>query len=129
MSDDCYTGSTTEETGTDPAENGGEECSTLALGQLFEVLTSRRRRLVLHYFRESSDEVATYGEVVDYVAAHDGGDAARERIVTALHHSELPRLAECGIVERDARSRTVRYRGDPLLEDWVTRTADRDLNP
>lgn len=51
----------------------------------------------------------------------------RRRVEVALHHHELPKLEQVGVIEYDARSRTVRYRGHPLLEELLAVAAENDL--
>lgn len=97
--------------------SAGEQSMTAAeLDSLFGVLADRRRRRLLAYLAGTDDGVATVSELADHVAADD---ADPERVTVSLHHAHLPRLEDAGIVEYDARSETVRYRGDPTVTAWV----------
>lgn len=60
--------------------------------------------------------VTTLDELADVVVDRDGGvdDPSRARI--RLHHCDLPKLAETGVIEYDPRSEAVRYRGRDALE-------------
>lgn len=85
---------------------------------LFDALSSERRRHVLSYLRDADDDVAELAELVDWVVTREAdrdGDQ-REAVAISLHHVHVPKLANCGFVEYDARSNTVRYRGHPELE-------------
>lgn len=86
------------------------------MGALFAVLSDGHRREVLCHLRSAEDGVATVDDLVEDVLAGDGSADDRERVEVELRHAILPKLAEEGYVEYDARSRTVRYRGGPLLE-------------
>lgn len=101
---------------------------------IFDLLGNRRRRIVCAHVFTSAEDVHGLGELADQIAewerdseAVSASDDHRERVVVDLHHCQLPKLADAGLVEYDARSRTVRYResgwaGDvrDLLEYVVT---------
>lgn len=82
---------------------------------LFSALANKRRRHVLQYFQSSSDDVASLEELVDAVPRDERTDG-RKRVALRLHHVTLPKLEDAGLLEYDARSNTVRYRGNPLLD-------------
>ena len=84
------------------------------IDEAFRSLASERRRAVLSFFHRSPEEVASVDDLVDHVAARS--DEEREHVAIGLHHVTLPKLGESGLVEYDSRSRTVRYRGDPMVE-------------
>lgn len=86
------------------------------------VLASRYSRDVLRYIQHSSGNVASVSEIGDAVR-DDGGEEA-ERVAVRLHHVTLPKLADLGAVEYDARNKTVRYRGHPELESLVNHLPD-----
>ena len=83
---------------------------------IFEVLSNRRRRCVLHYLRSLSDgETATLSEIASQVAAWENGVNAsavdyenRKSVQTSLYQLHLPKLADKGVVEYDQRSNTIR---------------------
>lgn len=85
--------------------------------ELSSALANRYCRFVLSYFTDSSDEVASVADLSATIARTiDRPD--RTSVTIQLHHAALPRLDDVGIVDYDARSETVRYRGHPRLEDW-----------
>ena len=100
---------------------------TDVIDDVFRTLASERRRAVLYFFHRSADEVASVEDLVDHVAGR-GDDP--ENVAVGLHHVTLPKLGDAGVVEYDARSRTVRYREDPLVETMLEvarRIEDADL--
>lgn len=96
--------------------------------QLISILSIECNRHVLHYFRESSEHVASLEEIADYVATRrdETGVSDPDRVAIRLHHSSLPKLAEVGIVDYDRRQHTVRYRGHSLVEEHLNLTVETD---
>lgn len=94
----------------------------------FRILADRECRYVLYYFRESGTEVASVAELARHIGEHDdytrSGDT--NRLELSLYHSKLPKLADADVIEYDARSKTIRYDGHPLLEEWVGQTAETE---
>lgn len=70
-------------------------------------------RAVLQYFRSHPTEVATVDDLVAFVRDADQPDADETGIAIHLHHAALPRLADAGLVDYDARSNTARCRALP----------------
>lgn len=97
----------------DTAEIGAGHYST---EELHDVLASENRRMVLQFFRERGDEVATLDELAGHVTARGGGVDDPDRAKTVLHHAALPKLANVGAIEYDPRTGTSRYRGHTRLE-------------
>lgn len=93
--------------------------SAPSLDAVFDVLSDRRRRYALYYLHGLTDGVATVDEIADHVLSREGTKVDRSRIVTSLQHVHLPRLDDVGVLEHDARSETVRYWGQPSLEEWL----------
>lgn len=90
--------------------------------ELLALLADRHRRTVLAYFLESTDDVASLRELSAEISEEYDGDD--EDVWIRLHHSVLPRLDAAGVVDYDARSNTVRYRGHQKLEALVGFVAD-----
>ncbi|WP_428222012.1 DUF7344 domain-containing protein [Halorientalis brevis] len=74
-----------------------------------------RRRICLYLMR-SDQTVVTVDDLVEILADEDDD---QERLAIDLHHRHLPKLADAGIVEYDARSNTTRYWGQPTVEKWA----------
>ncbi|SEW18121.1 hypothetical protein SAMN04487945_1973 [Halobacterium jilantaiense] len=75
--------------------------------EVFDVLSSRRRRYALHMLK-GRDEAVELGDVAEQVAAWEyGEDVAdvsydeRKRVYTALQQSHLPKMDDAGVVSFD----------------------------
>ncbi|MCU4742926.1 hypothetical protein OB955_18660 [Halobacteria archaeon AArc-m2/3/4] len=93
------------------------------LDDFFEAMADRHRRHVLYYFREHDEDVASTADLVSFLLEHDSDRPERETVATRLHHVTLPKLADCGLLEYDPRSETVRYRDDHRFEDCIDHSA------
>lgn len=89
------------------AEEGIDSKSTLPLEIVFRALADQRRRTVLYYLTSCTHSV-TLEELVDTVAIHESeshaGDIPAEvyeEVAIDLHHTQLPKLAEWGIIDYD----------------------------
>lgn len=116
----------------------GAEPNRGAGDSLVALLADRRRRLACAHVITAAEDVFALEDLAEGLAmweteSTDGpvSDERLQRIAVALHHCHLPKLAEAGIVEYDARSRTVRYRGSTIgddVDDIVERTIDVDAS-
>ncbi|WP_126662283.1 DUF7344 domain-containing protein [Haloterrigena salifodinae] len=75
--------------------------------ELFELLSNRRRRHILHTLMDEA-ETADIGDLSQEIAAAEDGLAYeevsstdRKRVYTALQQSHLPKLDKAGVVEFD----------------------------
>ena len=122
-------------------ETGGQSPTATAaeppsLDLIFDLLSNQRRRYVLYSLNEQPENVATVSELVDVVLNHERrtedlvADAAegRDRVRVDLQHVQLPKLEAAGIVEHDQRSETVRYWGQPSLEEWLEHAQYKELS-
>jgi DNA-binding transcriptional ArsR family regulator len=90
-----------------PGENG---TSRLSRDDLFEILSNRRRRYVLHYLRTADGGLAELSDVVEQVAAWEQGVDReelsyddRKSVHISLYQHHAPKLDEAGIVDYDKR--------------------------
>ena len=90
----------------------------------FEILTNPRRRYTMAYLR-SQDEPVPIGELAEVVAAWERDTSVelvsskeRKSVYTSLYQTHLPKMADAGVVDYDARSQEVRYWSDDRLEEW-----------
>lgn len=97
---------------------GGDEVE-LSPEQLFDVLSSRRRRYLIHALSCASMPVAL-GALAEQVAAweydtavDDLTESQRRRVYTSLQQSHIPRLEEMGVVTVD------RTRGEVCAVDGI----------
>ncbi|WP_225741162.1 DUF7344 domain-containing protein [Halorussus halophilus] len=104
-----------------------DSLETPEIDVLLEALADQQRRCILEQLVEADDGVATFSELIDRVLATSRGpNGSRERVATSLHHRHLPKLADAGLVEYDARSETARYRGDAVTEQWLELAIDHE---
>ncbi|MHC3439509.1 DUF7344 domain-containing protein [Natrialbaceae archaeon A-gly3] len=104
---------------------------TPSLDRIFDLLSDRRRRYTLYCLYDSENGVATIEDIVEYVLsleASGNSPERRDQLLTSLEHMHLPRLEDAGIVEYDTRSDTVRYWGQPSLEEWLEHARHKELS-
>ena len=98
----------------------GDALETSEIDVLLEALADPQRRGILAALAEADDNVAAFSDLIDRVVAREGvSERSRDRVATGLFHRHLPKLADADLVEYDARSETVRYRGGPVAERWL----------
>lgn len=73
--------------------------------EVFEILKSQRRRMVLYYLRRNGDPV-TMPELVEQIAAWENdveideiSSQQRKRTYVSLYQTHLPKLADTGLIE------------------------------
>lgn len=95
---------------------------TPSIYEIIAVLDQPIRREILQYFSEGSDQEAYVGELVEYLSDKDSQTSqpsGDDRIALRLHHVDLPKLAETGVIDYDPNEQLVRYEGDPSLERYL----------
>jgi len=110
-----------------PSDPGASSPSDARQDELFRALANGRRRLVLRQLATTDGDVASVDDLVDEIVARADLPVDRERVAVALHHGALPHLDEAGLVEYDARSRTVRYRETPQVERALHLVGDAEV--
>lgn len=81
-----------------------------------EAVTTERRRRVLRELRARSTDSVDLTTLADAITAPERPALASETVTIELHHRDLPKLAETGVLDYDSRSRTVRYHGHRGIE-------------
>lgn len=101
--------------------DGGEFEATLTEDELFEILSNRRRRHILHQLIQAGDRI-DIGTLSEEIAASEDGlkrqevsSTDRKRVYTALHQSHLPKMDEAGVLEFNKNRGVVEP--TPALED------------
>ncbi|WP_266077507.1 DUF7344 domain-containing protein [Haladaptatus caseinilyticus] len=101
---------------------------------IFKLLSEKRRRYAIHYLSSTPDGFAALSDLVEQVAAWetetmaaDVPDDYRRRVEASLHHTHLPKLDDVNIIDYDARSESVRYWGQPVLEEYAEHVAAMEL--
>lgn len=83
---------------------------------------NHQRRDLLSYLREVPDRTASLDECVGYLMEREeeriGERPGHDQVETALHHIHMPKLADSGVLEYDARCQQLHYCGEDRLEDW-----------
>lgn len=88
--------------------------------RLFWILSTELDRHVLHFFRESSEIVASLEELADYVVSQRSTEfGGPHQVAIRLHHSTIPKLTDVGVVDYDIRENIVRYLGHPSLDGGI----------
>ena len=131
MSDDSPS---RDESGVSRGEGSGvtrlddaELDTALSMNQLFDVLADERRRRLLAYLHRKDGDVASLSELIDYLVVHEADSVAdldTDDVAISLSHKHLPKLVDVGLVEYDARSRTVRYRGGEAVASCLEKVAE-----
>lgn len=99
---------------TENDDSGGEAAVYTADGEavlstdaIFETLSSRRRRYILHYLKQRDQQV-TIRDLSTQIAAWENGievsavtPKERKRVYTALHQTHLPKMDKLGVVVHD----------------------------
>ena len=107
--------------------DAGGRGSKRRLDRLYDVLADERRRRLLSYLHRKDSDVASLVELIDYLVVHEADSVAdldTDDVAISLYHTDLPKLADAGLVEYDERSRTVRYRGGGVIEEAVDAPGD-----
>jgi hypothetical protein len=83
-----------------------------AVDDLFAALASESRRRVLEYFQADDRTTATLTELTDFLSERqrEANGRSNEQIRLRLHHVDLPKLHEAGLITYDAETTTVRVR-------------------
>lgn len=92
--------------------NDRNRSDDVTLDTVLDVLSDKRRRLVLEYLLRRDDS-ATVEELIDHVVAETRSvdearsDEFRSRVREKLNHVHLPKMDDAGIVEYDRDRRIV----------------------
>jgi DNA-binding transcriptional ArsR family regulator len=88
--------------------------TTLASDQVFEMLSSQRRRMVLYYLRKH-EATASITDLAEQIAAWENEveideltSQQRKRVYVSLYQTHLRKLAETDLVDYDVDAGTVR---------------------
>jgi len=115
--------------GTDPSARRPDGVATQTDGKdVFDGLTSRRRRLILAILVDGSDAVPSrelarrLGAVEAGVIPADVPDDRVDVLLADLRHVQLPTLADVGLLEWDEVEETVSTADHPAFDDPTFRT-------
>ena len=96
---------------------------SIPIDERFEALARTDCRAVIQFFRDESTEEATLDDLVTGIVNGSYWDTDESHARLCLHHFTLPKLAETGILDYDPGSKTVRYRGQPAVEQLLDTAA------
>lgn len=124
-----------EHSGDHEADESSHEKSaaagvSLSLDATFDMLADADRRVMLTTLIETPEHVATVDELVTELvkrqADQTGELPSPDSVEAQIHHIHLPKLADVGLVEYDARNEELRYWPDDRLETWLERAQADD---
>lgn len=108
------------------AIGGDAPGSAESLDALFDALADERRRTILDVLGHQAGRIHVETLARELAAREQGvfeaevPAAAVDRRLIELHHSDLPPLAEAGLVDHDPRAERVEYTGHPTLSvAWI----------
>lgn len=108
--------------GSDPPcdnKNGcGRGLASDRLDRLLDVVADQQRRNVLYALQDIDASAITLDELVTEISLHDS-QSSEKQIVSTLHHTDLPKLREIGILDYDPRTNTIRVRDEDTIQDLV----------
>lgn len=88
---------------------------------VFDVLADARRARVVRTLADAPERTLDFDRLVDRVAHRTDGDdpLERDRIAIRLHHVDLPKLSDAGVLDYDADDGTVRILTAGTLDGWA----------
>ena len=110
-----------------------ERPQLLSEDQLYRALASTRRRRLLYSLREVGE--CTVDDLAALLVQWEGRDPGRNadeqsQLHIKLVHSDLPLLADAGVVSYNRENETVAPKPlDPLLDALISRSVDPDNAP
>ena len=128
MSDDSHSVRPGDSFG--PGATAGRRANGAWISDVFETLSDEHRRYALYYLRTAPGGEASVDALLDAVSTTlaENRDESRDRVMTSLVHSGLPKLADVGLIEYGGNRETIRFPGDPLVEMLLDVTAGREFN-
>jgi hypothetical protein len=98
--------------------------SSEEVDRVLSALSDRRARAVCRYFHAESAETATVEDLVRFVRDQIEREVDEYSVKLDLHHATLPKLADAGFVDYDAREKEIQYDGSELLEACFDRVLE-----
>lgn len=86
------------------------------IDSVLEAITTQRRRRALRELQAREADAVDLTALADALTVQNEQTPTSEEIAIELHHRDLPKLSETGVVDYDGRSRTVRYHGHRGIE-------------
>ncbi|ESP89555.1 hypothetical protein K933_03325 [Candidatus Halobonum tyrrellensis G22] len=117
-------------------ESGATDTTEPGRDELFELLSNRRRRFVLHRLKQMEEgETVELSELSRQVAAWENGTdpealsyADRKNVHTSLYQFHLPKLDDADVVDYDQRAGEVRLTdGVDEVDIYLETVDERDI--
>lgn len=107
----------------------------LSLAEVFELLSNKRRRGVIHYIKDCNSESVTVEELVEAVvewesdgAISEVSESQRASVYSSLVQTHLPRLDEAAVIDYDDTSGTIKpTRRTREIELYLEYSPSRDI--
>lgn len=111
------------------------DSATLDADEIFEILSSQRRRMVLYYLRQN-DQTGTMKDLARQIAAwendvpiEDLTSQQRKRVYVSLYQTHLPKLADTGLIDYDSDAGDVRLTDRATdMDAFLTPTEDSEYS-
>lgn len=100
-------------------DDNGNGFESTSLNRLLKAVVDQRRRNVLYTLENRGDDVTPLDELADEITSQDTEFDETAKVRMTLHHKDLPKLDEFGLLEYDSRSGTIRYRGGNAIGDFL----------
>lgn len=108
-----------------------EEEPALSRDQMFDILSSSRRRYTLYYLRQQNEPVQLT-DLAEELAAWENdttveelSSQARKRVYVSLYQTHAPKLEEAGLITYDADTGEIALREDaPEVEPFISNGED-----
>lgn len=111
--------------------DGGTEAA-VPLDTVFDLLSNARRQYLLYHLYETEGGLSTLDEAAEAVFEYERGEkppaesGTRRQVRITLHHAHIPRVADTGLLEYDARQGDIRLWDDSGLR-WIEYTLGREV--
>lgn len=134
MSDDMTIDESNENNPSGQIEATVNPKHTKQLDTAFDCLRSARSRHLLYYLYDKDETAIPIEEAVEAVQEYEAATMAihelpsRQAIRLDLINSHLPRLMAAGVLNHDPRRGEVQFDGNPLVEEWLDRSRQFELD-
>ncbi len=110
-------------------DHDGVERCTCEVNDILGLLANERRRAVVAVFEDAEDDWCSVDDLCRRVGKRT--NTSPETVAMELHHVHLPQLEDCGVIEYDAASESVRYYHCELVSKVHTavETSTTDCRP
>lgn len=110
---------------TRQSEDSRQRTEKLSRDVVLDVLSNQRRRYVVHYLKQYSDESTKLGDLAERIASWEQDKPVaeldykeRKRVKNALQQFHLPKMEELGFVDFDGREGVVELSREATQQDF-----------